>query len=147
MRVNRLRSPSSRSRALCARGPNSARWPSSTPTVAVSVVSGERSSWLTSEVNLASRSMRSCRFAVIRLNAEASSWRSTSSPTSIRVSSSPPAMATAASVTSESGRSARELAHRPTAAPARVVTRAAAASAKARARSVPASSSNENTSK
>ena len=70
MRVNRLRSPSSRSRALCARGPNSARWPSSTPTVAVSVVSGERSSWLTSEVNLASRSMRSCRFAVIRLNAE-----------------------------------------------------------------------------
>ena len=115
--------------------------------VADSVVRGDRSSWLTSEVKRASLSIRSCRLAVIRLKADASSWRSTSSPASTRVSRSPPAMATAASVTSPRGRSALPVAHRPSAAPAKVVTSAAAPKAKARVRRVPSSSANENTSK
>ena len=77
--------------------------------------SGERSSWLTSELNRASRSIRSWSWSTMALNEVVSPTRSGSAASmSSRVSSSPPAMAPAASdVTSESGRSSRRLAKRP----------------------------------
>ncbi len=53
-------------RALGARG-NSSRSASSTSTEADSVVRGERSSWLTSELKRASRSMRSCNWSTMAL--------------------------------------------------------------------------------
>ena len=83
----------------------------------------------------------------MRLNEPASAFRSASSPASTLVPSSPPAMATAASEIPDSGRRTRPLAHRPTTAPAMVVTRAAAPRARVRVLRVPASSSREKTSK
>ena len=147
MRRNRCRSPSSRVRARRARGVSSALWVSSTLTEADRVVRGERSSWLTSDVNRASRSIRFWRLAAIRLNEVARSRRSGSPPVSTRVSSWPPAIETAASEIPARGSRARPAAHRPTMAPATVVKRAPAARAMARDRRVLASSSRENTSK
>ena len=62
----------SRSSAAWARSGMSSRWFSSTSTDAASVISGERSSWLTSEANRASRSMRSWRAWAMSLNESAS---------------------------------------------------------------------------
>ena len=79
---------------------------------------GERSSWLTSEVNRASRSMRSWSWSTIGLKEPVRPARSGSSMASgSRVSSRPPAMAMAAAETPVSGRSDRPAAERPTAAP------------------------------
>ena len=86
------------------------------------VVRGDRSSWLTSEVNRASRSIRPWRLPAMRLNEPASAFRSASSPASTLVPNCPPAMATAASEIPDSGRRTRPLAQRPTTAPAMVVT-------------------------
>ena len=81
-------------------------------------MSGDRSSWLTSEVKRASRSMRSWSWSTIRLKAEARTARSAKSALSRRVSRRPPAMASAAWAVSCSGRKARLAAQRPDDRPA-----------------------------
>ena len=63
----RCRRPAGRAPAT-ARSGISSRRRSSTSTEAVSVMSGERSSWLTSEAKRASRSTRSCRAEAMLLN-------------------------------------------------------------------------------
>ena len=65
-------SPTSRSRAAWARSGISSRRACITSTDADSVISGERSSWLTSDANRASRSTRCCRADAISLNDSAS---------------------------------------------------------------------------
>ena len=83
---------------------------------------GERSSWLTSELKRASRSMRSCSWSTMALNERVNPSRSGSAASgSSRVSSSPPAMARAARDTTANGRSERVLAKRPSAIPKMVV--------------------------
>ena len=104
---NRSTSADSRSSAVWARSGISPRLFSSTSTDAASVISGERSSWLTSEANRASRSTRSSRAWAMWLNGTASTSRSGSSPTTSRVSRRPPAMASAAAPTSSRGARAR----------------------------------------
>ena len=69
---------------------------SSTSTDAASVISGDRSSWLTSDAKRASRSTRSCSAPAISLNEAASEARSRSAGGTRRVSRRPPAMASAA---------------------------------------------------
>ena len=81
------------------------------------------------------------------LNERASTARSRSSTASRRVSSRPPAMASAARLTSASGRSARRLAHQPRAAPANVVTAAAPSREKPSDESVSSSSDRSTISK
>ena len=96
------------------------------------MVSGERSSWLTSEVKRASRSIRSWSWSTIVLNDWVRPARSGSSVVErSRVSRSPPAMATAARDTAESGRSERPLASRPINPPSTVVMRPPSTSASA----------------
>ena len=75
----RLTSLVSRSSAAWARSGSSSRRASITSTDADSVISGERSSWLTSEAKRASRSMRSCSAEAMSLNELASTPRSGSS--------------------------------------------------------------------
>ena len=65
---NRATSLVSRSSAAWARSGSSWRRASITSTEADSVISGERSSWLTSEAKRASRSMRSCSAEAMSLN-------------------------------------------------------------------------------
>jgi hypothetical protein len=106
----------------------SSRWFSSTSIEAASVMSGDRSSWLTLDANRASRSIRSSSTSAISLNDAASGARSTSSLASTRVSNRPVAMAWAASLMPRSGRSTRRAAHQPTSAPAAVASSDAASS-------------------
>ena len=68
---NRSTSADSRSSAVWARSGISSREFSSTSTEADSVISGERSSWLTSDAKRASRSMRSSSASAISLNGTA----------------------------------------------------------------------------
>ena len=68
MRWKRRRSSLRSCRARWERGGRSSRSASSTSSEAARVVSGERSSWLTSELNRASRSMRSCSWSTMALN-------------------------------------------------------------------------------
>jgi hypothetical protein len=77
------------------------------------VVTGERSSWLTSEANRASLATRACRSPAVSLNAAAIGPRSLSSRSGSRVDRSPCAIRAAAEVSSVSGRSTRRLAHQP----------------------------------
>ena len=133
MRWNRRRSAPSSPRAWRARTESSSWWASSTSKEAAIVVSGDRSSWLTSEVKRASRSIRSWSWSTIRLKELANAARSGSPvPAGSRVSSWPPAMATAARETPVSGRSDRALAERPRTTPRTVVTTPAATMASAR---------------
>ena len=67
------------------------------------VVTGERSSWLTSEANRASRATRACRSLGVSLNAAAIGPRSLSSRSGSRVDRSPCAIRAAAAVSSVSG--------------------------------------------
>ncbi len=83
----------------------------------------------------------------MRLNEEASTARSRTSPASRRVSSRPLAIASAACDTSRSGRSARPEAHRPSSAPAMVVTAPAVSRATRMIWRVRAVGARENTSK
>ena len=123
IRWNRRRSSLRSWSARCDRAGSRSRSVSRTPTAAESVVSGERNSWLTSELNRASRSMRTWSWSTIALKEAVSPTRSGSAASmSSRVSSSPPAMAPAAEVTSESGRNEPPLAKRPSAMPSSVVT-------------------------
>ncbi len=104
-------------------------------------MTGDRSSWETSEANRASRSMRSWSARAIWLNETTSSSRSASEVSSNRVSIWPSAMARAASLTSASGRRVRRLAHAPMAAPDSVVMMPAPVSEMARSRRLLLSSS------
>ena len=135
-RLKRRTSAPSRSRACRALGVSSSRLASRTESELARVVSGERSSWLTSEAKLASRSIRSWSRSTILLNAAASAARSAKLSLSRRVSRLPPAMARAARVVSCSGRRARAAAHSPSTAPAKVVMSAARVSAARRICSV-----------
>ena len=108
---------------------------------------GERSSWLTSDANRASRSMRSCRAWAMSLNEAEIGRRSGSSLVSSRVSRRPAASAMAAVDTPVSGRRARRLAHQPSAAPASVVTSDAPSSEIPRASSVSSRSASDTISK
>ena len=83
----------SRSSAACERSGISSRRVSRMSTAADSVISGDRSSWLTSDAKRASRSMRSCSACAISLNELASTPRCGSSVASRRVSRRPPAIA------------------------------------------------------
>jgi hypothetical protein len=101
----------------------SSRRVASTSIEAARVMRGERSSWLTSDAKRPSRSMRSSSAWAMWLNDVTSASRSGSSPPSKRVSSRPPAIASAATPTFDRGRSVRRLIQYPSAAPASVVTR------------------------
>ncbi len=101
------------SSACCVRSGMSSRRASSTSTAAVSAVIGDRSSWLTSEANRASRSIRVCTASAISLNDPASRSRSGSDSGARRVSRPPEAISSAASATWLSGRSSRRLVARP----------------------------------
>ena len=68
MRWNLSTSTLSSSSARCPLGSMSCRCESSTPRAAERVVRGERSSWLTSDVNRASWRILSCSASAIRLN-------------------------------------------------------------------------------
>ena len=68
MRWNRRRSSPRSCRARWARGGSSARSASSTSSDAARVVSGERNSWLTSELKRASRSIRAWIWSTMALN-------------------------------------------------------------------------------
>ena len=103
----------------------SARREASTSIDAESVMTGERSSWLTSDANRPSRSMRSSSAEAMWLNEVTNTPRSGSSSAPSRVSSRPPAIASAARETSANGRRVRRLVHQPRAAPAIVVRTAA----------------------
>ena len=83
---------------------------------------GERSSWLTSEANRASRSMRSCTASAMSLKEVTSRSRSGSCSGSRRVSRPPEASSLAASATRDTGRRSRRLADHPTAAASRAAT-------------------------
>ena len=113
------------SRACCERAGRSSRRASSTSTAAVSAVSGERSSWLTSEAKRASRSMRSWTASAMLLNELTSRCRSGSASSGRRVSRPPSASSLAASATRDSGFRRRRLAHQPSPAEASTVTRGA----------------------
>ena len=115
-----------RSSAARARSGMSSRWFSSTSIEAASVISGDRSSWLTFDANRASRWIRSSSAIAISLNESARGARSASVLASTRVSRWPVAMAWAASPMPRSGRSTRRDAHHPTPAPASVDSTAAA---------------------
>ena len=137
----RATSLTSRSSAACARSGISSRRASMTSTEADSVISGERSSWLTSDANRASRSTRSWSAEAMSLNDVASTPRSGSSVGVRRVSSRPPAIAFAASDASATGRTARRAASTPTSTPRPVVIVAASSSERATLDSVWLSSS------
>ena len=123
MRWNRRRSSPNSWRARWARGGRLSRSASRTSSEAESVVRGERSSWLTSELNRASRWIRAWSWSTMVLNELVRPSRSGSAASAPkRVSSRPPAMATAARDTADSGRSDRRLANRPSARPSNVVT-------------------------
>ena len=117
----RSRSAASRSSADCARSFRSSRLFCSTSSEACRVMSGDRSSWDTSEENWASFSMRSSSVPAMPLNDVMIGSRSGSTRARMRVSSSPPASFRAASPTSPSGRRMRRLAYQPRAAPASTV--------------------------
>ena len=89
--------------ALDPKAAASSRCASSTPRVVARVVSGDRSSWLTSEVKRASRSMRSWRLAVIRLNARPAPGGRGRRPPPRGCRAGPRRWSTAASVTSAEG--------------------------------------------
>ena len=110
---NRVMSLDSKSRAVRARSGRSSRVFSSTSTDAVNVIKGERSSWLTSEAKRASRSIRSSKPPAISLNDATKLSKSSSPAGSRRVSSLPPAIASAAPLTSRSGARALVAANRP----------------------------------
>ena len=85
--LKRSRSLDSRSTAVCARsGSSSDARLEHGSTEAVNVISGERSSWLTSDAKRASRSTRSCSAPAISLNDAASDARSRSAGGTRRVS-------------------------------------------------------------
>ena len=148
MRWKRRRSALSRSSARCERAGSLSRSASSTSTAAANVVNGDRNSWLTSELNCASRSMRSWSWSTIALNEWVSPSRSGSAAVeSRRVSRSPLAMAPAARDTSVSGRNERTLAKRPNAMPRTVVTTPAPNKVNPSTRSVWSRSERSNTSK
>ena len=93
----RAMSAAMRSTAACADSSGiSSRRVASTSIDAARVMSGERSSWLTSDAKRPSRSIRSSSAWAMWLNDVTSASRSGSSPPSSRVSSRPPAMASAA---------------------------------------------------
>ena len=122
---NRATSLDSKSSAACDRSGSSSRRDSRTCTDAAKVIRGLRSSWLTSEVNRASRSTRSCSVVTMSLNAEVRACMSGSSVGSRRVSSRPSAIARAACAALASGRTARREANTPSAIPTNVVVNAA----------------------
>ena len=112
------------------------------------MVRGERNSWLTSELKRASRSIRDWIWSTMALNEVVRPSRSGSLVSEgSRVSSWPPAMATAARETSVSGRSERRLAKRPRPAPSSVVTTPATTRVIASTPKVWPRSESENTSK
>ncbi len=117
----RATSPTSRSSAAAARSGRSSRRACITSALAASVISGERSSWLTSLAKRASRSTRVCSASAMSLNAFVNVLRSGSSDGSRRVSIRPPAIALAAWAASPSGRTARRAANEPISTPASVV--------------------------
>ena len=83
--------------------------------------SGDRSSWLTSDANWASFSMRASSASAMPLNDVTMGSRSGSTSVRMRVSRAPPASDRAAMPTSPSGRRIRRLEYQPNAAPARTV--------------------------
>ena len=109
-RVTSLRS---RSTAARARSGISDLRLSITSMDASSVMSGERSSWLTSEAKRASRSTRCSSASAISLNDSARTPRSGSFSGFNRVSSRPPAIDFAARAASATGRTARRAANAP----------------------------------
>ncbi len=143
----RLTSPASRSSAERARSDSSSRRASRTSTDADRVISGERSSWLTSDANRASRSMRTCSADAMSLNELASTPRSGSLDGESRVSRAPPAMALAACAASATGRTARRAANTPSSTPSAVVITPASSSDRATLRRVRSSSSRSKNSK
>ena len=148
MRWKRRRSSARSCRARCDRGGSLSRSASSTSIAAAKVVSGDRSSWLTSELKRASRSMRSCNWSTMALNDMVKPSRSGSAASrSSRVSRSPEAMAPAARDTSASGRSERTLANRPSPVPRSVVTTPATKRVNPSTRSVWSRSDRSKTSK
>ncbi len=144
---NRLTSLVSRSSAAWARSGSSLRRASITSTDADSVISGERSSWLTSEAKRASRSMRSCSAEAMSLNELASTPRSGSSVGGRRVPRWPPAIALAAWAASATGRTARRAAKTPSSTPSAVVITLASSSDRATLDSVRSSSPRSKNSK
>ena len=140
-------SATTRSNGSRIRSGTSARRASTRSVAATSVVKGERSSWLTSDANLVSRSMRCWRAETMWLNDAARGARSGSCPISMRRDSCPPAMSPAAVLTSASGRNTRRPAHSPRRPAATVVAAAAASNEFRMTPSVWSSSSSEKTSK
>ena len=122
---NRMTSLDSRSSADCARSGRSSRRASITSTDAARVISGDRSSWLTSDAKRASRSTRCSSASAMSLNDSVSTRRSGSSVNSNRVSRRPPAIAEAAWAAVPSGRTARRAEKIPTSTPSPVVISAA----------------------
>ncbi len=137
MRWKRRRSSPRSASAWRERGGRSSCSASSTSSDAANVVRGERSSWLTSELKRASRSMRTWSWSTMALKEFVSPSRSGSVASgSRRVSSSPPAMAPAARDTSARGRKSRLLAKRPRPVPSSVVMIPTTKSVMPRTRSV-----------
>ena len=93
-------------RPVGADGDSSARRLRSTATAFTSVVSGERSSWLTSPAKRASRATRCSSASAVRLNVAARASSSASPRSGSRAARSPAATRAAALVSSVSGRSA-----------------------------------------
>ena len=110
---NRVTSLDRRSRAAWARSGISSRRASITSTDAASVMSGDRSSWLTSDAKRASRSTRCCSASAMSLNESVRIRRSGSSVDSSRVSSRPPAIDEAACAAVATGLTARRAAKMP----------------------------------
>ena len=101
------------------------------------VVSGERSSWLTSLAKRASRSRRVTSWLTISLKDSVSCWTSRSAPvTTRRVESAPSAISAAAKETSSRGRTARRVTQSPPLIPMIEVNSAPRPRTKSRTRKV-----------